>query len=203
MNDTTYQKYRETRETILEILRQSIPNNVITSSTKQLGWKKKRPSLVEQSYIREYALHEYGAKDKVVIHTLPDETVTTEEQSTFFKALKEAKASLFIVTEIVEHDKTVVIDDLLNENRSFNLHVNDFQGDCSVETILYLRPISLPDGVVHSGVCFKFASSSAERIASELHYQEKGRDKLSSKELFSFALTAFNKYGLVTKTLQD
>ncbi len=199
MNNSTYQKYRETRVTILETLRKSIPNGVIVSSTKILGWKKKRPSTLEQTFIRDYALHEYGSKDTAVITSLTDDVLTTEDERTFFKALKEATTSFFIVTESNESENTVVIDDLLHENITYSLNKADLPEDCSVETILFLRPISLANGVVHSGICFQFDSSSAERIASELHYQEKGREKLSSKELFSFALSIFIKYGVASK----
>ncbi len=196
MDAASYQKYRQAREDILRTIRNIMPNQAIAASVKALGWNKKRPSLLEQSYIREYALHEYGRNGKSIISTLSPDIAATASEKLYLEALREAKSSLFVVTNSNESEQEITISDLLDQTRSVTLY-DDYLPQKVVEgTLLFIRPVCLKEGTVGSGTYFDIPSANAETVAAELHHLENGREKLSSKELFSFALKMFQKYGV-------
>ncbi len=197
MDLAKYQAYISAQNSVHEKILERQPDSVMATSMKTLGFIRKKPLGDELQAVHDYAIHECGRKGASTITIIEvDEVCKTDLEITYMESLRTATTSLFVVTNYDEEEQTLTIDDLLNQEHSFTL-VDEVLSQKVVEgTILFLRPVIFSDIVITSKMALIFSPQDAEVLAKELHKREKNREKLTSKELFSFIMVMFKKQGL-------
>lgn len=179
-----YQRYRSSGvELNHKIIDAILGEAALRYSSKALGLKGPDRQLIldsedDLSVLMDYALYEYRVKGKNAVERYQEEIGgETQIERELLVAMVASSTSLFEVESVSLKTCVIHLNDLVNEGRTINLLDIHFSQRVTPDWLLYIRPITLEDFSMTSGIGFIFPRYLKDDLLKRWHRPQPRRKR--------------------------
>ena len=132
------------------------------------------------SVLMDYALYEYRVKGKNAVERYQEEIGgETQIERELLAAMVASSTSLFEVESVSTSTCIMRLSDLANEGRTINLMDINFSQRVTPDWLLFIRPITLENFSMTSGIAFIFPRHLKEELLKRWHRSQSRRRRLA------------------------
>jgi len=192
-----YQRYRTDGVTLNhKIMDATLSKAAIQYGSRALGLEGRGRELIldsedDLSVLMDYALYEYRAKGKNAVERYQEEIGgETQIERELLAAMVTSSTSLFEVESVSTSTCTMRLNDLVNEGCTINLMDINFSQRVTPDWLLFIRPITLENFSMTSGIAFIFPRHLQDELLKRWH-RSRSRRKRSAQSVSARRYVAF------------
>jgi len=191
-NKKTYQHYRKVRKELNHKIMHSVSGGTaILHSAKALGMKGPGRQVVLDSdddtdVLMDYMFYEYRSGGKNAVERYQAEVGPENQiEEELLTTMVNSYTSLFKVVSVSKSTLSLQLSDLLNQDNSLTLMDIGFSQSCVPGLVLFIRPITLTNFSMTSGIAFVFPGHEEQYLLKRaLHHHRRGQSPRDSAKRY-------------------